>query len=501
MRKIYKYLIVMALVSFSFASKAQNDGFTFTLLPHIPFSNYYNPGVRVPYNGIAGGIFSNFNLSVYNSTLKYRDIYSIKPDGTEVIDGVQIVNSLKEYDNYLNMNMSLDLINAGFRFNDKWFINIDWRFRMNTDFQYSKDFLGFFILGNGHYLGKDNPCDFNVGVKANAFTEFAVALQYDVNEHLTVGIRPKFLNGIANLTVTNDETRIYTDPETYAISADMDLDIQAASVLKMDISRIRDIDKVVDSMSAHNIFAINENVGLGVDLGASYIANEHWGVSGGIYDLGYIKWRNSKVKKVEKTDVSINEGLFDDYHELTDMELDFESMLDDVVDAVWGNDSLVDGDDYKTYLKTRLMLQGYYEINPMVRFTAIGQLYTVMGKMRPALTVAYSGTFWDHLDLTLNYTMSKYTGSALGLGVGVHAGAFNFFIVSDNILAMTKVAKPTVEFATAYKASGIRTGIVFTIGKYQRHVPSADDDFIIDTDAIDKEKEEFENNVSKDLED
>ena len=274
MRKIYKYLIVMVLVSFSFASKAQNDGFTFTLLPHIPFSNYYNPGVRVPYNGIAGGIFSNFNLSVYNSTLKYRDIYSIKPDGTEVIDGVQIVNSLKEYDNYLNMNMSLHLINAGFRFNDKWFINIDWRFRMNTDFQYSKDFLGFFILGNGHYLGKDNPCDFNVGVKANAFTEFAVALQYDVNEHLTVGIRPKFLNGIANLTVTNDETRIYTDPDTYTISADVDLNVHMASLMEGEIHELSDVGKMIDSITVSDMLDFGDNSAEPQDIAPTHVTIE-----------------------------------------------------------------------------------------------------------------------------------------------------------------------------------------------------------------------------------
>jgi len=191
-------------------------------------------------------------------------------------------------------------------------------------------------------------------------------------------------------------------------------------------------------------------------------------VAAGVYDLGYIKWRDAKVKKVEKTNVSVNDQLFDDYKDLKDLKLDYSSMLNDVVDAVWGNDSLEAGNEYKTSLKTRIMLQGYYELNPMVRFTAIGQLYKMRNGMKPAITLAYSGAFWNHLNLSLSYTLSNYTGSALGLGIGFHAGPFNIYAVSDNILATTKIASPVVEFATAYQTSGFRFGIVWTIGQYQK---------------------------------
>lgn len=461
MKKLYRFLIVAALICSSFVAKAQNDGIVFTLLPQMPYTNYLNPGIKVPYKGIVGVGISNINISIYNSSIKYTSIYGTNSKGEDVIDGVKFINSLDENDNYFNFNMSMDLINAGFRVK-KWFFNIDWRLRMNTDFKYSKDFLGFFVLGNGNYLGASNPCDFNIGIDATAFTELGVGVQYDVNEKLTVGIRPKLLSGIANVTVVNDNTKIITDADTYAISADVDLDIKMASVLKSDVSRIKDITSVFDKMGSNKSIDIKENIGFGIDLGASYKITPKIGVAAGIYDLGYIKWRDAKVKKVSKTDVTVNDQLFDDYKDLKDMKLDYESMLNNVIDAVWGNDSLVVGDDYKTSLKTRIMLQGYYEFNPMVRFTAIGQLYKMRGSMKPAFTLAYSGEFWRHLNLSLSYTISKYTGSALGLGLGVHAGPFNFYFVSDNILAITKIASPTVEFATAYKTAGYRFGIVWS---------------------------------------
>lgn len=498
MKRLYRFLIVLAIVCSTFMAKAQNDGIAFTLMPHIPYNNYLNPGIRVPYNGMFGLGISNFNMSIYNSSVKYTNIYKINGNGEEVIDGKKFVNSLQDQDNYFNIDFSMDLLNVGFRYK-KLFFNIDYRMRANMEFKFSKDFVGFFVLGNGNYLG-GNTCDFNIGISATAFTEFGVGVQYDVNDKLTVGIRPKLLTGIANVSVTNENTKIMTDPNTYSITADVDLNIKAASILDTDIKRIKDVTDMLSSDKTKGI-NLNENKGFGVDLGASYKINEKWGVAAGVYDLGYIKWRNSKVKKVSKSNVTINDELFDSYKEIKNMKLDYSSMLNNVVDEVWGNDSLEDGKDYKTMLKTRIMLQGYYEINPMVRFTAIGQLYSALGGMKPAMTLAYSGTFWNHLDVSVSYTLSKYSGNALGLGLGVHAGAFNLFMVADNVLSMTKVAKPTVEFATAYKSAGFRAGIVFTFGKYQgpkweKKVKKNETEMEVqkqevDTEAIDKAQEEY----------
>ena len=467
MKKLYKLLIVMALVCSSLISNAQNDGVTFTLLPQMPYSNYYNPGIRVPYKGVVGVGFSNINVSVFNSSIIYKNLYTFNDNGEEVIDGEGLINSLEEQDNFFNFNMSLDILNVGFRVN-KLFFNLDWRTRVNTEFQYSKDFVGFFVLGNGHYLGDDNPCDFNVGADATAFMEFGLGVQYDVNDKLTIGVRPKLLNGLANITVTNEQTKIYTDPDTYSISADVNLDIKAASVFKTDFNRISDIVNVMDSLGVGSMFDAKNNYGFGIDFGASYKINDHWGVAAGVYDLGYIKWKDSKVKKTNKEDVTLNSAVFNNIEDLTTMKLDYNDMLKKIVDNVWGDDSLTAGEDYKTSLKTRILLQGYYEYNPMLRITAIGQLYSVRGEMKPSLTLAYSGLFLNHFNLSLSYTMSQYTGQAVGLGLGGHFGPFNCYFVADNILALTKVTAPTVEFATAYKTAGVRMGIVWTIGKYNQ---------------------------------
>lgn len=443
-------------------AKAQNDGLGLTLLPQIPYMNYYNPGIAVPYNGMFGMMVSNINYSMFNSSIKYENIFG---DDETVVDAVKFVNSLKD-NNVVNTNITLDYFNAGFRVK-KLFFNIDLRMRITEGFSFSKDFVGFFVYGNGHYLGADNPCNFNIGADMSVFHELGISAQYSLNDKLTFGIRPKLLSGVANATFDNENTKIYTDAETYAISADVDLNVHMASLMEGDIYELSDVGKMIDSISMSDMLDFGENIGFGVDFGASYRFNDQFGVAAGVYDLGYIKWTDAKVKKVHKTDVTINEALFDDYHDLTTMELDFGSMVEDLIDEVWGDELLENGAEYKTYLRTRLMLQGYYEYHPMLRATALGQMYFVKGKVYPALTLAYSGNFWNHLNLTVNYTMSKYTGSSLGAGIGLHFGPFNIFAVTDNILTVTKIGKPIAELATEYKTANIRMGLVWTIGKYK----------------------------------
>jgi len=458
MKKLYKYLIVIALVCSSFVSKAQNDGIGFTLLPQIPYANFYNPGIRMEQRGMVGIAFSNINISMYNSDLKYKNLFG--SDKT-VVDAVKFVNSLSD-DNAINTNFSMDLVNVGFRVAKNLFFNIDLRLRMTSSFDYSKDFVGFFVFGNAHYMGVDNPCDFGLGLDLSLYHEWGISAQYNINDKLTIGIRPKMLSGIANATIDNKQTKIYTDPNTYAITADVDLNVHMASLLEGDVKNMEDVGKLVDSISSQDMLDFGENIGFGVDFGASYKINEHFGVAAGVYDLGYIKWTDAKVKRVEKGNVTLNDALFDDYSQLTTFEIDYKSMVQDIIDEVWGNEVLEKGADYKTYLKTRLMAQGYYEYNPMLRATAIGQLYFVKGKVHPALTLAYSGCFWNHINLTLNTTLSKYTGTTVGFGIGGHFGPFNIYAVTDNILNVAQIGHPALEMASSLRQNNLRFGIVWS---------------------------------------
>ena len=58
-------------------------------------------------------------------------------------------------------------------------------------------------------------------------------------------------------------------------------------------------------------------------------------------------------------------------------------------------------------------------------------------------------------------TITKYTGTAMGAGIGAHFGAFNIYAVTDNVLSVTKIGAPALETASTYRQASARFGIVF----------------------------------------
>ena len=165
----------------------------------------------------------------------------------------------------------------------------------------------------------------------------------------------------------------------------------------------------------------------------------------------------------------INDALFSSMDDVLNMNIDFSDVYETLVEDVWGNDSIYNGGDYKTSLKTRIMLQGYYELCPLARFTAISQLYYVKEKFRPSLTLAYSGSILRLLNFTASYTMSQYSGNSVGAGLGINFGPLNVYVVTDNVMIATKYNASTMELLTSYDNANIRLGMVLRFGNRDRN--------------------------------
>lgn len=459
MKKIYRILTVVILLSLSLTAKSQSEAIGLTLMPHVPYGNLYNPALPISSNIFVGVGISNINLSTYNSSIKYKNIYNYEDGKPVSINATQLINSLDEHDNFISTNFSLDLFRFGFKIK-KLLFDVSWKVKYHNELHYSRDFLGFFVNGNGNYLG-DKYADFSVGVDMSLLTEIAFGVQYAINDKLTVALRPKLICGVANAQVNDDNTKIYTNANTYDMYADINLNVKMSTMFDLgdDLSSID-----FSNISLKDAIRLKDNFGYGIDLGASYTFNKHFGVALGVYDLGYIKWKNTRETHVVSDNVVINDALCKDYEDLMNLELDFDILLKDMVDNIWGDATLDAGADYKSALKTRIMLQGYYELCPMVRFTAISQLYYVNKKMRPMMTLAYSGTFFNIFDLTTSYTMSKFSGNSLSAGIAFNLGLVKFYLLSDNIMVLSKVSKTTVELLTSYEVANFRLGLIFTLG-------------------------------------
>lgn len=463
MRRLCNILMMTTMLSLSLTARSQIDAISMTLMPEVPYGNLYNPALPVSSNIFVGIGISNINMSLYNSSIRYNNIYNYENGKPVSIDATKLINSLDEHGNFISTDLSLDLFRFGFRIK-KFFFEMDWKARYNAEFRYSRDFLGFFINGNGNYMG-DNYADFSMGIDMSLTSEIAFGVQYEVNDKLTIAFRPKLVCGVANISVDDDETKIYTDENNYDMIADVNVNVKTSLLLDLDIDRIGNLAEVdLTQYDMTDVFRLMDNFGFGVDFGASYVFNKHFGVAAGVYDLGFIKWKNVKESHQRKDNVIVNDALCDNYKDLMSLKLDFGSMLKDMVNDVMGEGELTVGKDYKTMLKTRIMLQGYCELNPMMRFTALSQLYYVNKKMTPSITLAYSGSFFNILNLTTSYTISKYSGNSVSAGMALCLGPVKFYAVSDNIMLFSKLSQTTVEMLTSYEMLNFRLGIVLSFG-------------------------------------
>ena len=465
MKKIYKFFVIIALLLTTMTSKAQHD-IALTLLPNFSYSNMYNPAIPVKSKLVIGAGISNINFSVFNSGIKYDNLFTSHSDGSLVLDANKFINSLND-NNFIGSNISMDIARVGLRLG-RLFVDVNYRMKIDAELHYSRDFLGFFVNGNGNYLGKDNPAELSLGADFSLYSEMSLGLQYRITDKFYVGVRPKVLMGFANLSVNSDGTKIYTDEDTYEMAADVNLNMEAATMLNIDeVHRLGDFltyFEEIDDIVTDNLLDIQRNVGYGIDFGLSYEMNKHFGIAAGVYDLGYITWKDTKYKRSNKENIVINDALFDSFDDVMNMNIDFSELYDTMVNDVWGNDSLCSGGEYKTSLKTKLMLQGYLQLNSLARFTAIGQMVYLNEEYRPALTLAYSGSIFRLLNITASYTMSEYSGNSIGAGIGINLGPLNFYAVTDNIMIARKYNASPMEMLTSFESANIRVGFLLTFG-------------------------------------
>ena len=110
-------------------------------------------------------------------------------------------------------------------------------------------------------------------------------------------------------------------------------------------------------------------------------------------------------------------------------------------------------------LNTNLLLRGNYDINPCNRVSAQLQGCFMHSGFRPAMTLAYSGSFFKMIDVCATYTMMKDSYDNIGLGLAFVLGTMNIYATTNNVIGLFK---PNV---SAYNA---QFGIVLNLRKDAR---------------------------------
>ncbi|MDV7185773.1 DUF5723 family protein [Lutibacter sp. TH_r2] len=408
----------------------------------LPQTLLLNPGAEVSYKTHVGmPLLSGIHLQGGFSGFSAYDIF--KDDGVDV--NIKIRNVVDQFgtQEFVSFNQQLEVINAGFRLPNNSYLSFG--YYQETDFigRIPKDMVDLFYHGNTI----DKVYSFNkFGLRADVTGVLHVGISKKINNKWQVGARAKIYSGVANARAKIKSGDFYTEngnQNVYNHHLDnVDLYFQSSGII------LDDYDDVETSFYTKKLL-FGGNLGLGIDVGFTHHLTKHWEITGSVLDFGFIS--NSKetesytVKgdyQIEGINLFFDENNPQDYW--SDLEDDFNSKV--VTDTIYSSYTSLkpikfNGAITYSFGKPRTDdCRFQTEFNVFTNRLGF-QLYSTLGEINSqiAATLFYERRINKNIRVKATYTADSFSYKNIGLGVSTKIGAFNSYLLVDNLLNMNNV--------------------------------------------------------------
>lgn len=425
LRSKLSLLAAIAIVLIGFVGQtafAQHD-FTISNMPIVPQRNYINPAF-VPQSQLWIGVpaISSVYVNAGTSGYKYSDI--IQKDGDSLVINMDNALSKMAKTNYMSVNAAIDLIAFGFG-NGRYYVGVNMTERVMYRQLLPKSLMEFVWKGNGAFLGE--TVDFSrLNMNASHFREYGVSFAYKINPDISVGAKVKYLYGMENISTSVNQLDIFTDENTFDITANADMQINSSGLL--DDDPFGDLDQ---DLGAY-LFQRN-NHGYALDFGAAWKIDEKWGVSASVLDLGQIFWKNKpvnyKINDANFTYQGVDLSTFLDQNDSTDV---FQELLDTLESTF---NPVEDSVNYSTGIPSRMYVSGTYNVTEdhQAALHFYGEFYK--GHFEPGFALHWTSRFTDIFSLSASYSYFNRNFTNLGLGFALTLGPWQWYMGVDNIIA------------------------------------------------------------------
>ena len=461
MKKLNKIFAAFAL-AFALVSVEAQEVSPVDFMRINPYQMNANPATDLPYVSVMSLVIGNIGLDVQNTTLRYNNLFEFDAQGRPAtINLRQFANSLKD-NNFLGVNADVDLFTLYRRLGKgtKGMLTINYGIKVHADAGFNDGLFKLLGYGNGAFVGENNPVKVNMDVNAQAYQEFAVGYQWNVNEKLSLGGRAKLLFGVIGVTTDVCDAKLFTDPDSYALRLQENIGVRAAMPNAVYVNEAGEL-KGDGPFSFGELF---RNPGFGIDFGAEYRFNDQFSAVAAVHDLGFIHWGKNNISMKGK----VNEaGQFYDNGDFLFNGMDIDQMQLVFSDEAYRKEFLdtlrqyfklefAPLEKYNTMLNTNVLLRGNYDLDAHNRFSLQAQGRFLGSGFRPAMTLAYNGYFYDKLDVCVTYTMMPHSYDNIGLGIaGRLWKTCQIYLTTNNVIG----------FFNPLNTSGldVRMGIVFVL--------------------------------------
>ena len=438
-----KYILFFILAITSSINAQQQLLFSFG---EIPQNLMLNPGAETNFKSHYGiPVFSNLSFRAGFTGFTLADLF-LNDSRDFNLKFEEVLNKI-DSDDYININMVVEVLSAGLRIDDKTYVSFGFYEELDLITYFPKDITELVYYGNEPFLNRPFSIS-ELVMKADMLGVLHAGMSRKVDEKLTIGGRLKIYSSSLNIETNNNSGTITaTTNNTNIIRQtldNLDAEIRTSGIIDSN----GDANEFSNDVFSNTL--LGGNLGLGFDVGLTYHFSPQLEFTGSIIDVGFIKYSKNTRNFTAKGNY-ILDGINFEYN--SDDPSDYWEQLEEDFNA-----NVPTGETENTYTSWRPMKINaalkysfgekrskfcYTKTHKQYYYNSIGfQIHTIMRPLKPQLsfTSFYEKSFSKKIHTKFTHTINDYSAAIFGVATSLRVGKLNIFGVLDNILAVTDVA-------------------------------------------------------------
>ena len=422
MRKILFYFFLL----FAIAMQAQQQiAFSFG---ETPQTLLLNPGSETNYKSHFGiPVLSNFQLTIGNTGFQMGDLFS--NDSRPFNEKFEKVLEQLSPDDYINLNTKIDVLNFGYRYNNKIYISVGFYEELDLMVYFPKDAIEGLYYGNDPFFNRSFSVSQAI-MKADLLGVLHAGISKKIDEKLTIGGRFKIYSSSLNVETNNNSGSITTTTNTTNISR----------------LTLQNLDAEVSTSGLDNFSLLGGNLGVGFDLGLTYHFSPQIEFTGSILDLGFVKHSKNTRNFTAKGNYVLD-GINFEYN--PDDPIDYWEQLSNDFKARIPNEETEDAYTSWRPMKLNAALKYsfgerrnkfcYTKTHKQYYYNSIGfQVHTIMRPLKPqfSFTSFYEKSLSQKIYTKFTHTINDYSSTIFGAGASLQLGKLHVFGALDNVLGV-----------------------------------------------------------------
>ena len=409
----------------------------------LPQNHFINPALRSP-NSLCIGlpVLSGTSLSVNDNFVDLSDILMKSRTGDSVIS---ILNKGYNIDKFLakikdrvliEPNFATQLFSIGFGVGNDGYAFVDVTERMDGTLILPPELFQLVLNGNKQFLGKKINLS-SLGGDMRYYREVGFGFSKNLSRKLRVGVKGKLLFGIAGFSINNRSLGISVD-NNYLMKFDADLTVNMSAPVKINLlpdhtlrSINFDSEKFKTLSGIYDFFSGKGNMGLGLDVGATYDISDKLKVSASVTDLGFINWKKDVANLGVKGNFEFGGLDVSDVIDGTEAFEDLGSVIGDSLKRAFRFTRT--NNHYKDQLQNSLHLGVSYNLGKSLSLGMLSYHKIQNNQVHESLALSANLNLSNVFSSSVSYNFSSYQQNGLGLGMAFRTGIFQFYFLSDRI--------------------------------------------------------------------